>query len=49
MSQIETALQARAQGNESRYQDLLNAAAKVNNTTPEQIGKFFTEMVIQEI
>lgn len=49
MNQVEDALKAKAQGNESRYTDLLNTAAKVNNTTPEQIGKFFNEMVVEEI
>lgn len=49
MTQVESALKAKAEGNEARYQDLLNTAAKVNNTTPEQIGKFFNEMVVEEI
>lgn len=49
MNQVEDALKAKAQGNEARYDELLNTAAKVNNTTPEQIGKFFNEMVVEEI
>jgi hypothetical protein len=48
MSQVESAIKDRAEGNESRYSDLLSTAARVNNTTPEQIGRFFNEMV-QEI
>ncbi len=49
MTQVESALKQKAQGNESRYTELLNTAAQVNNTTPEQIGKFFSEMVVEEI
>lgn len=49
MSQVESAVQNRAQGNEARYQQLLNTAARVNNTTPEQIGRFFDEMVTDQI
>jgi uncharacterized lipoprotein YehR (DUF1307 family) len=49
MNQVESALKAKAQGNDSRYDQLLETAAKTNNTTPDQIGKFFTEMEIKEI
>jgi uncharacterized lipoprotein YehR (DUF1307 family) len=49
MTQVESALKAKAEGNEARYAELLKTAAKTNNTTPEQIGKFFTDMVIEEI
>jgi hypothetical protein len=37
----------KAQGSEAQYDDLLKTAAKVNNTTPEQIGKFFDQVVEQ--
>lgn len=49
MTQVESALKAKAEGNDARYEELLETAAKTNNTTPEQIGKFFNEMVIEEI
>jgi uncharacterized lipoprotein YehR (DUF1307 family) len=49
MTQVESAIKAKAEGNEARYEQLLETAAKTNNTTPEQIGKFFNEMVIEEI
>jgi hypothetical protein len=49
MNQVESALKAKAEGSESHYQQLLETAAKTNNTTPEQIGKFFNEMVVEEI
>lgn len=49
MTQVESALKAKAEGNERSYERLLEAAAKTNNTTPEQIGKFFNEMVLEEI
>ncbi len=48
MNQIESALRNRAAGREQQYRDLLNTAARVNSTTPEQIGKFF-EKVVGEI
>jgi hypothetical protein len=48
MNQVESALKKKAEGNESHYEELLATAAKTNNTTPEQIGKFFNEMVIEE-
>lgn len=47
MTQVESALKAKAEGSESRYEELLETAAKTNNTTPEQIGKFFTEMIAE--
>lgn len=49
MTQVEAALKSKAEGNDSRFESLLKTAAKVNNTTPEQIGKFFDEMVIDQI
>lgn len=49
MSQVESAIKAKAEGDESRYQALLETAAKTNNTTPEEIGRFFNEMVLEEI
>ncbi len=49
MTQVEKALKARAQGREQSYEALLETAAQVNNTTPEQIGRFFTDMVGTEI
>jgi uncharacterized lipoprotein YehR (DUF1307 family) len=45
MAQVEVAMKKKAEGSESAYQAMLQSAAKVNNTTPEQIGKFFNEMV----
>lgn len=47
MNQMESALKAKAEGNDSKYEELLETAAQVNNTTPEQIGKFFNEMVLE--
>lgn len=44
MKQMEAAMKKKAQGDETHYQELLHAAASVNNTTPEQIGKFFQDM-----
>ena len=49
MTQVEGALRSRAQGSEQNYSALLETAARVNNTTPEQIGRFFTEMAIDQI
>ncbi|HXH75919.1 MAG TPA: hypothetical protein VNJ08_13190 [Bacteriovoracaceae bacterium] len=49
MNQVEAALKQKAEGNESNFTELMNTAAQVNNTTPEQIGKFFNEMVIDEL
>lgn len=49
MTQVEKALKSRAQGNEASYESLLQTAAQVNSTTPEQIGRFFEEMVGTEI
>lgn len=46
-SQVENALKAKAQGNEKAYSDLLAKASEVNKTTPEQIGKFFDELIIE--
>lgn len=45
MTQVESAMQQKAEGNESQFAALLEKAAKKNNTTPEQIGKFFEEMI----
>lgn len=45
MNQIEVAMKKKAQGSDAQYADLLKTAAQVNNTTPEQIGKFFDEVV----
>ncbi|HXH32147.1 MAG TPA: hypothetical protein VNJ01_15185 [Bacteriovoracaceae bacterium] len=47
MNQVEAALKAKAQGNEKTYADLLATASKVNSTTPEQIGKFFEQMIVE--
>lgn len=49
MTQVEAALKSKAEGNDSRFEALMETAAKVNNTTPEQIGKFFNEMVVDQI
>lgn len=44
MTRVESALRAKAEGNERAYEQLLETAARVNSTTPEQIGRFFDEM-----
>jgi hypothetical protein len=44
MNQVESAMKKKAQGQDNAYNDLLKQAAQVNNTTPEQIGKFFDQM-----
>ena len=49
MTQVENAMKAKAEGKESQYASLLKTAAQVNSTTPEQIGKFFTEVIGEEI
>ncbi len=41
MTQVESALQDKYQGDEEAFKALLNQAAEVNQTTPEQIGRFF--------
>ena len=48
-AQVENALKAKAQGNEAKYDDLLAKASEVNKTTPEQIGKFFDELIIDQM
>lgn len=45
VNKIENALKAKAQGNEGEFTSLLEEASKVNQTTPEQIGRFFDEYV----
>ncbi len=47
MNQVEAALKAKAEGNTKTYADLLATASKVNNTTPEQIGRFFETMIAE--
>ncbi len=44
MNQVETAMRGRAVGMDQQYQELLRTAARVNGTTPEQIGKFFDQL-----
>lgn len=44
MNQVESAMKKKAEGQDAAYDDLLKKAAQVNNTTPEQIGKFFDTM-----
>jgi hypothetical protein len=44
MNDIENAMKKKAEGSEADYQNLLQKAAQVNNTTPEMIGKFFDQM-----
>lgn len=48
-TQVENALKAKAQGDEAKYDDLLAKASAVNKTTPEQIGKFFDELIIDQM
>lgn len=45
MNQIEDVLSGKMQGDEEQYQKLLNTAARTNNTTPEQIGRFLDGMM----
>lgn len=49
MADVESAIKAKVEGNDGNYEKLLQAAAKTNNTTPEQIGKFFNEMVLEAL
>lgn len=42
---IEKALKAKSEGRDNEYDDLMQKAAKVNQTTPESIGRFFDEYV----
>ncbi len=44
MNQVEAAMKKKAEGQDAQYEALLKQAAQVNNTTPEQIGKFFDGM-----
>lgn len=44
MNQVESAMKLKAQGDDRAYEDLLETAARVNRTTPEQVGKFFDQM-----
>lgn len=46
-TQVENALKAKAEGKETAYTALLEKASAVNKTTPEQIGKFFEELIIE--
>ena len=48
-TQVESALKAKAQGDEASYEDLLAKASAVNKTTPEQIGRFFDELIIDQM
>jgi hypothetical protein len=48
-SQIEKALKEKAQGKEDSYAKALEAAAQVNRTTPEQIGRFFENVLVEKI
>lgn len=45
LTQVENSLRARAQGHEAQFEDLLETAARVNQTTPEQIGRFFEDYI----
>lgn len=47
MTQVESALKAKAEGSDAAYEKLLSEASKVNKTTPEQIGRFFNEMIVE--
>lgn len=47
LSQIEKTLKEKALGDEASYRDLLEKAAAVNRTTPEQIGKFFEDYITE--
>jgi hypothetical protein len=48
MTQIETSLKDKARGNETAYKELLAEAARVNKTTPEEIGRFFDQVILEE-
>lgn len=48
-TQVENALRAKAEGKEEKYEELLARASAVNNTTPEQIGRFFDELLEEQI
>lgn len=41
MTQMENAIVSKAQGSDKQYQQMLEKAAQVNNTSPETIGRFF--------
>ncbi len=47
MSQIESAVKAKMIGSDDSYQKLLQEAAVVNKTSPEMIGKFFEEVILE--
>lgn len=49
MTQLETAMKAKAEGKEAQYKELLETAAQVNSTSAESIGKFFEEVVADQI
>jgi hypothetical protein len=44
-TKIESALKEKAQGNQQSFKSLLDEASKVNNTTPEQIDRFFDQYI----
>jgi hypothetical protein len=46
---LSIAIKTKAQGDEDNYQKLLEKAAEVNNTTPEQMGKLFDEIISSDI
>lgn len=48
-SQVESAIKAKAEGSTGQYSKLLDEASKVNNTTPEQMGRFFDEIVLTDM
>jgi hypothetical protein len=47
MSQVEATMKRRALGDEDSYEEMLKAAAQVNRTTPEMIGRFFDDMIAE--
>lgn len=46
-AKVEASMKDRASGDEASYQEMLEAAAKVNRTTPESIGKFFNDFIAE--
>jgi uncharacterized lipoprotein YehR (DUF1307 family) len=49
MGKVEKALKSRAQGDEGAYLEMLEIAARANQTTPENIGRFFETIVNENI
>jgi len=45
LNDIQAAMKEKNEGNKNKFEQLLKKAALTNNTTPEQIGRFFDEYV----